>query len=215
MADARLWLRTAAINMKRLAARCLTHAVMLHSARCSIKTVSFLILLFQPSLGVKHHVFAHIQDRDMKPLRVDMGIPGLHSGIECVLACYVTDMCVGGRFIRSMCELTTDGAGVMPLRSMKEEAHSKDFVFGVFCNPEFGYTETKNAFIMDHNDRKINSIKYPDTGACQMECSKRLWCLTADITRNRCYLSGVNRHNAKLKYSRSSKKIHFQKNCFP
>lgn len=151
----------------------------------------------------------------MKPLRVDVYIPDLHSRIECVLACYVTDMCVGGRFIHSMCELTTDGAGVMPLTSMKEEAHSKDFVFGVFCNPEFGYTETKNAYIDNYNDRRINSIKYPDIGACQIECSKRLWCLTADITKRRCYLTGVNKHNGKLLHSRSSSKIHFEKKCFP
>lgn len=169
----------------------------------------FCIVMITPTISNK--VYIQIQEPDIKPLRIDKEINDVRSSIECVTICLISENCVGGRQIIEMnlCQITIETSGIMPYFSNKT-ATEKDTVFGLLCKST-GYVTTVQRYISGHNDRIINRIT--NIASCRAECSKYVWCLSADVNRAGCYLAGVERSHVSLSSLSQNDHISSSKIC--
>ena len=129
-----------------------------------------------------------------------------------MVACRESANCVGGRvlFESAKCQMTIHTSGVM---SYKAESNSteKDFVFGLSCHSYHEYDIHSNAYIKDHNDRKISGMV--DIVSCQKVCSQLAWCLSADVNGNSCYLAGVDSNYVTVSSHNNPRHISSSKKC--
>lgn len=169
----------------------------------------FCIVMITPVFSNK--VYIQIQEPDIKPLRADNEIEDVRSSIECVTICLLTENCVGGRQIieKNLCQITIETSGIMPYFS-DVAATEKDTVFGLLCKST-GYVTTVQRFISGHNDRIIKRMT--NIASCRAECSKYVWCLSADVNSVGCYLAGVERSHVALSKMSQNDHISASKIC--
>lgn len=180
----------------------------------AIIRLSFLLFAFLMTAAANSNKFLiKIEERDIKPYRIDLEIQDIRSPHECVTACIVTTNCVGGRQLldKWICQLTIHSSGIMGYQSNKT-ATEKDYVFGTVCGSSYGYNTRIRALIHGHNDRIIRKSGI-SLEECQKHCTPLAWCLSADINPKGCYLAGVNSGYVLVKPHTNSNQQHASKKC--